>query len=589
MKKRSLSLILTVLMVLSLIMPCTNAFADTVDVAIPENAGLKWAKKLGTDWKNAPSAPAVADDGIIVMSGTTLFKLDPADGSVIKSAAMKSSPSYGTVPAAIVGGMIVAPLGKGTVQAFDEKTLESKWVYTDALKGQSLSPILYAGGKLYTGFWNNEDKDANFVCIDAATGKLEWSYTVMGGFYWAGAAEVGDHIVIGTDDGAKGTSGTSSLLSFKKTYVGGEKVEPVSSVSLTGMGDVRSSVTVDNGRVYFTTKGGYLCSAAVDADTGAISDLRSKAIGGQSTSTPVVYGDHVYFGAGSGMTDDGSSGSFVIADKETLEVKNRVELLGYPQCEMLLTTAYLETTGYLYFYSTYNMPPGGISLIRVKADDVSDARLSELYNAAGYGNYCISSVAADKNGNLYYKNDSGNIFCIGVKTVSDFADVSEKSYYYDAVAWGSAEGIVRGYSDTVFAPDDACTRAQIVTFLYRYAGSPAVSGECKFTDVTDENYKNAIIWASENDIALGYSDTVFAPNDTCTRAQAVTFMHRYMGTHAYDHDRSFTDITGGEYYYGAVMWAAGRDITNGFPDGSFRPNDECTRAQIVTFIYRAAA
>ena len=334
----------------------------------------------------------------------------------------------------------------------------------------------------------------------------------MGGFYWAGAAEVGDHIVIGTDDGAKGTSGTSSLLSFKKTYVGGEKVGPVSSVSLTGMGDVRSSVTVDNGRVYFTTKGGYLCSAAVDADTGAISDLRSKAIGGQSTSTPVVYGDHVYFGAGSGMTDDGSSGSFVIADKETLEVKNRVELLGYPQCEMLLTTAYLETTGYLYFYSTYNMTPGGISLIRVKADDVSDARLSELYNAAGYGNYCISSVAADKNGNLYYKNDSGNIFCIGVKTVSDFADVSEKSYYYDAVAWGSAEGIVRGYSDTVFAPDDACTRAQIVTFLYRYAGSPAVSGECKFADVTDENYKNAIIWASENGIALGYSDTVFAPD-----------------------------------------------------------------------------
>ena len=799
MKKRTLSLMLALIMVLSLIVPGASAFADTTDVNTPasaESTQLKWAKKLGSGWMNAPSVPTVADDGVIVMVGKTINKLSFDDGEIIASGEMSASPSYGYTPSRIAGDSIIAPLGTGTLQAFDAKTLESKWVYSDELKGQALSPVLYADGKLYTGFWNTEDKDANFVCVDASTGKLDWSYTVQGGFYWAGAAEVGDYVIVGTDDGAKGTTGDSALLSFKKTYAEGETVKPVSTASLTGCGDARSSITMDNGRAYFTTKGGYLCSAAVDEKTGEISDLKTVSFNAQSTSTPVIYGDYIYFGAGSGISDSGSKGNFVIADKATLEVKGYVELKGYPQCEMLLSTAYLESTGYLYFYSTYNMTPGGVSLIKVNADDISDTELVELYDAEGYAQYCIASVVADAEGNLYYKNDSGSVFCLTQRVSADvsvsvsdkgsvelsradvtaydrnadgkididevlyaaheefyeggaaagyanatgdyglyitklwgdesgnfgyyvndemsmglsdevsegdhvyayitanaypdndayaffdsyalsataggsvtvklnyqsgyddsynavfsgfdkavltayadgekaegfaykstgngayalsfdkageytvvatsennaivpavckitvipksgFADVSEKSYYYDAVAWGSAEGIVRGYSDTVFAPDDACTRAQIVTFLYRYAGSPAVSGDCKFTDVTDENYKNAIIWASENGIALGYSDTVFAPNDTCT--QAVTFMHRYMGTHAYDHDRSFTDITGGEYYYGAVMWAAGRDITNGFPDGSFRPNDECTRSQIVTFIYRAAA
>ena len=394
MKKRSLSLLLALLMVLSLAMPGTAAFADTVSAETPTDASytvLKWTNKLGTDWMNAPSVPTVADDGVIVMVGTTINKLGFENGEIIASGNMSSSPSYGYTPAVVNGDEIIAPLGKGTLEAFDAKTLESKWSVSDELAGQALSPVLCADGKAYTGFWNGEAKDANFVCVDTATGKLLWSYTVKGGFYWAGAAEVGSYVVVATDDGENGTKGTSSLLVFKKTYAENEEVKPVSSVELAGCGDARSSITVDGGKVYFTTKGGYLCSASVNAESGAISDLKTVSFNAQSTSTPVVFGNYVYFGAGSGISDSGSKGSFVIADKNTLEVVNHVDMLGYPQCEMLLSTAYLKSTGYLYFYSTYNMDPGGVSLIKVKADDVSKTELTELYDAKGYEQYCIAS------------------------------------------------------------------------------------------------------------------------------------------------------------------------------------------------------
>lgn len=254
MKKRSLSLLLALLMVLSLVMPGTAAFADTVSAETPADASyteLKWANKLGTDWMNAPSVPTVADDGVIVMVGTTINKLSFENGEIVASGNMSSSPSYGYTPAVVNGDKIIAPLGKGTLEAFDAKTLESKWRVSDELAGQALSPVLCADGKAYTGFWNGEAKDANFVCVDTATGELLWSYTVKGGFYWAGAAEVGSYVVVATDDGENGTKGTSSLLVFKKTYAENEEVKPVSSVELAGCGDARSSITVDGGKVYF--------------------------------------------------------------------------------------------------------------------------------------------------------------------------------------------------------------------------------------------------------------------------------------------------------------------------------------------------
>lgn len=399
-----------------------------------EYAALKWTKKLGTGWTAAPSVQIIVDDALVVMLGTKkIYKLDLETGEVLSEGDLTSAPNWGYTPPAYADGLIYAPLSGGTVQALGAKSLNSAWTYTDELGGQSLSPITVSDGKVYTGFWNGEAKDANFVCLDAKTGEKLWSYTVTGGFYWAGSVAIGDYIAVGTDDGASGTSGDSKLLVFKKSYAEDEEIAPVSTATLTGCGDQRSTLTYADGSVYFTTKGGYLCSAKIDDKTGTISDLKTVSFGAQSTSTPVVYGDYLYFGTGSGISSSGSSGNFVIAERESLNVVGFVGLKGYPQCSMLMSNAYEETDGYLYFYSTYNMNPGGVSLIKVKADDVTKTELVELYDAKGYEQYCISSVICDENGNLYYKNDSGNVFCIGISDIEfpQFAKQPEAAYKYE--------------------------------------------------------------------------------------------------------------------------------------------------------------
>ena len=817
MKKRSLSLLLALLMVLSLIVPGTAAFADgaaqwpsfrgsDTNMAISaaetpadaQHTTLKWANQLSTDWSKAPSAPIIAGDKLVTMMGDELVLLSLADGSVVKTAKMQASSGYGLVSPAYADGMIIAPLADGSVEALDAGTLESRWLYTDKLGGQSLSPVLYSDGRLYLGFWNDEARDASFVCLDAKTGSLDWSYAVKGGFYFAGAVAAGGYVFVGTDDGAKGSEGAGSLLAFKKTYAENEEAKPVSSASLSGCGDVRSSLAYSDGRVYFTTKGGYLGSACVDGASGGISDVKTVSFDAQSTSTPVVYGDYVYFGAGKGFEDPGL---FLIADKNTLEVKNTVELKGYAQCSMLLSTAYLESEGYLYFYSSYNTMPGGVSLIKVRADDVSKTELIEIFGAEGYENYCICSLICDADGNIYYKNDSGTMFClsselsekvlvsiankggvelsfasvtavdrngddaididevlyaahdkyydggaaagyasatgdygayitklwgdesgnfgyfvdnkmsmglgdkvsggqhvyayvnanaypnndayayfddadidalayvkttvsltaqngydenwsprfegyekatlkaytadlktevadfkvsslgggeysvsftkageyrivataennaiipavckVSVKAAAGFADVKDSDFYYDAALWGGANKVVEGIGNNVFLPDGECSRAQVVTFLYRLAGSPEVSGDCAFKDVPDSYYRNAVIWATQNKITTGTSKDTFSPENTCTRAQAVTFLYRYLSSPDASKSASFSDVSDtGAFYYDAVMWAAENGVARGYGDGSFHPDEVCSRAQIVTFIYRAAA
>ena len=225
---------------------------------------------------------------------------------------------------------------------------------------------------------------------------------------------------------------------FKKTYAENEEVKPVSSVELAGCGDARSSITVDGGKVYFTTKGGYLCSASVNAESGAISDLKTVSFNAQSTSTPVVFGNYVYFGAGSGISDSGSKGSFVIADKNTLEVVNHVDMLGYPQCEMLLSTAYLKSTGYLYFYSTYNMDPGGVSLIKVKADDVSKTELTELFTTQkAMSSTALQASLPTITATSIIKTTAAISFCLSTRTSEDvlvsIADKGSVELSYAAV------------------------------------------------------------------------------------------------------------------------------------------------------------
>ena len=172
--------------------------------------------------------------------------------------------------------------------------------------------------------------------------------------------------------------------------------------------------------------------------------------------------------------------------------------------------------------------------------------------------------------------------------VSPFVDVQDpNSYCYDAVLWAVENGITNGYDETHFAPDRSCTRAQIVTFLWRAAGSPEPSSNNNpFTDVKDGPYYKAILWAVEKGITKGTTATTFAPNAACTRAQIVTFIYRAAGEPQIQNSTNpFTDVKGGAYYK-AILWAVENGITKGTTATTFAPNATCTRGQGVTFLYR---
>ena len=168
-----------------------------------------------------------------------------------------------------------------------------------------------------------------------------------------------------------------------------------------------------------------------------------------------------------------------------------------------------------------------------------------------------------------------------------FVDVAKSDYYYDAVKWAVENGVTTGVTDTIFAPGNPCTRAQTVTFLWRAAGMPQAANRVNpFTDVSvNDYYYEAVLWAVENGITGGTTATTFSPNATCTRAQVVTFLWRYS-----KEDASilpmFTDVAESDYYYGAVAWAVENGVTTGVTDTSFVPGNPCTRGQIVTFLYR---
>lgn len=209
-------------------------------------------------------------------------------------------------------------------------------------------------------------------------------------------------------------------------------------------------------------------------------------------------------------------------------------------------------------------------------------------------------IVTDRNGNIVEVTNNGdgtytfkqpygsvsiNVVYVPVETA--FSDISKDSYYYDAVNWALAEGITSGVAKTTFAPDMVCTRAQAVTFLWRAAGSPEPkSAEMPFDDVSaNAYYHDAVLWAVENGITIGTSSTTFAPNMECTRAQIVTFLWRSQKSPAVSAENPFVDVAADSYYNDAVLWAAKEEITSGTSATTFSPNAYCTRAQIVTFLF----
>ena len=210
-------------------------------------------------------------------------------------------------------------------------------------------------------------------------------------------------------------------------------------------------------------------------------------------------------------------------------------------------------------------------------------------------------IVTDKNGKELKLTDKGNgkytftmpagkveISAAFVKEVetNPFSDVSTTAYYYEAVKWAQEKGITGGIGNGLFGPNQPCTRAQIVTFLWRAAGSPEPKSMSNFSDVSaDSYYAKAVAWAVENGITTGTGDGKFSPDATCTRAQSVTFLFRAIGK-LVDSTAEFSDVLTDSYYANAVAWAVENGVTNGIGDGLFGSNNSCTRAQIVTFLWR---
>ena len=210
---------------------------------------------------------------------------------------------------------------------------------------------------------------------------------------------------------------------------------------------------------------------------------------------------------------------------------------------------------------------------------VLDGKDKEIKLTEKNGKYTFTMPASKVNVEAMFKAAGNN----------PFTDVPAGSYYEDAVIWAVGKGITSGTSAVTFDPNGNCTRAQAVTFLWRAAGSPAAKSKVMpFTDVPSGSYYyDAVLWAMEQGITKGTSDTAFSPDATCTRAQIVTFLWRANGSPVVSGNSAFTDVAADAYYAAAVTWAEKNGVTGGIGGGLFGSNNNCTRAQIVTFLYRS--
>mgnify|MGYP000240878899 CR=1 FL=1 len=264
-------------------------------------------------------------------------------------------------------------------------------------------------------------------------------------------------------------------------------------------------------------------------------------------------------------------------------------------------TSYFNGTGALYRY--YNGSTGVNSTVSAKDEFYYNPKTSSKHYDLDDVAYVTSKFA--KVGDIVYipftayGTKSGQkaegTLAIKVKQTMNFVDVRPGDYFYDSVQWAVNLDITKGTSATTFSPKQGCTRAQIVTFLWRAANSPAPrSSTNKFTDVyatTHADYMKAIIWATEQGITTGTGNGKFSPDATCTRAQIVTFLYRFKSNPAVYGSLNFSDVNKTEHaaFYNAILWAVNNKITTGYGNGIFDPNGTCNRGDAVTFLYRALA
>ena len=403
---------------------------------------LYWASPLGKGWDNgAVSSPILVDDCLVVYAGSKIYRVSKATGKVEAEGNMAGTSSFAINGPTYANGILLVGLSNGRIQAFNAKTLESLWLYTDPMGGQPNCPITVLGDYAYTGFWNGEALGGSFVCVSLTdedpTSTTEakyatWRHEQDGGFYWAGAYACDDFIMVGTDDG-------DALRSYLYLFdpLTGEVLDSRSGFD----SDIRSTICYDSvtKAYYFTSKGGTFYRAKVEAQNGsyaitACDGLKldngsdDPALPPMSTSTPVVYNGRAYIGvSGTGQFTQYSGHNITVIDLENWEIAYKVPTQGYPQTSGLLTTAYEQKNGYVYVYFFDNYTPGTLRVLRDKPEQTAvDYRTKESFSGRSYytpyavftpydkqAQYAICSPIVDSDGTIYFKNDSGYLMAFG--------------------------------------------------------------------------------------------------------------------------------------------------------------------------------
>ena len=345
--------------------------------------------------------------------------------------------------------------------------------------------------------------------------------------------------------------------------------------------DSAAKTAVKNGLSYI----GYSYSAASSASDLIAGVEYTELDGAMDCLTPVVYpnktlvnasyiadGDGILYAYGLGFFSKVPSGATVLVKSD----KTRTPTEGF-----VPTNTAERAAGFKAYMN------GGVQGFAYKENGMNVVlfanslthKVHQRDEYAYISNFLFSSVLSDKN---YDGSES---------VALPFTDVAESAYYADAVAWAIQNKVTSGVSATTFAPNASCTRGQMVTFLWKAAGSPEPKSlTTAFTDVkSGAYYEKAVAWAVENKVTTGTSATTFSPDATVTRGQSVTFLWKANNSPAAEGTSAFTDVAAGVYYAPAVAWAVEKGVTSGMSATTFAPNSNCTRAQIVTFLYRAAS
>lgn len=376
-----------------------------------DNGSAVWKQKLSSSWMEGLSDPIIAGDYLYIIKGAKLLKLNKATGEQVKEVEMKiaegSTSFYALSAPAYADGKIFCAYN-GKIQAFDSD-LNSLWIYTDSIGGAANSPIVYDNGYIYTGFWNGEDSNANYVCIDTKDENVNdayenktdrWSYTRKGGYYWAGGVIIGNYIVIGGEDGEKAAAKTTIDAFNKATGEISDQKEI--------FGDNRSGIAYEETKksVYFTTNAGKLYRIWFNKENGTFKTVKETDLKyGYTTCTPVIVGNRLYVSSGAN-----GNGAIQVIDADVLKEIYSVDTEGYSQTTPLVKTYRNGDIYENFVYFTVNKNEGGLYYFVDRADSTYSFKKNLFIPEKDDANWCISKISKGDNGVMYYRNDSGTLF-----------------------------------------------------------------------------------------------------------------------------------------------------------------------------------